>query len=263
MIRSSRTIIALVTFAVAIFAGTASANSHLWRINEIYSNDDGTVQFIELQEINGDDDEFELEGKWFMSDSFQYFFPNDLPGPTAHRQFLMATQGFADIPGAPAPDYIIPDGFIDPTGDTLVYFIYDSFDVVDGQLPTDGVNSLDRWDLSTRANSPINFAGDRGSIVVPPPPCMLAVTPSYAPGSGLTLDFEVGTIEPATWNVWIAWQTTTTQIRSTGIPVIDPPSPVSINLAAFPPLGNVGVLTSLTTPAGITCSAWQTVDTAP
>ena len=50
-----------------------------------------------------------------------YPFPNNLVGPTAHRWILIATQSFAALPGAPTPDYIIPEHFFDPTGDTLRY----------------------------------------------------------------------------------------------------------------------------------------------
>jgi hypothetical protein len=245
-------------------ATTVAANSHLWRIHEIYSNDDGSIQFIEMQEINGADGEFNLVGRWFQTNAFQYAFPNDLPGPTAYKKFLMATAGFAALPGAPTPDYVIPDNFIDPAGDTLNFFVYDSFSLAPGLLPTDGTLSLDRYDQVALENSPTNFAGATDSIRFPVPPCTLSVTPTYADGAGLNLNFELGnTIDPAQWNVWLVVQNSTFRIRSVPIGPITPPVPLDLSLPALPPLGSIGTLTTLTTAEGILCSDWQTVNTGP
>jgi hypothetical protein len=147
---------------VAITSAPALAGSHLWRFNEVFSNADGTIQFIELEECCGAANETALSGKWVRSDSTgnQYNFPANLPaGTTANKHILLATAGFAALPGAPAPDHIIPDGFFDINGDTLRYWNYAAavWTFGAGDLPTDGINSLAN-DLSTGCNSPTNFA---------------------------------------------------------------------------------------------------------
>ncbi|MCH8137768.1 MAG: hypothetical protein IH926_02240, partial [Proteobacteria bacterium] len=81
-----------------------------------------------------------------------------------------ATADFAALPGAPAPDFIIPAGSVPFIGigvdETIKYCPacgYDTFSFLAGALPTDGINSLS-FDLSTSTNSPTNFAGDSGSV---------------------------------------------------------------------------------------------------
>ena len=64
----------------------------------------------------------------------------------------------------------------------------------------------------------------------------------------LTLEFDVGTREPATWNVWLIAQAEVTPVVSAALPVIEPPASVELDLPFFPALGTVGFLTTLTTP---------------
>jgi hypothetical protein len=78
----------------------------------------------------------------------------------------------------------------------------------------------------------------------------------------LKLDFDVGTLEPANWNVWLTAQSAITPVVSAALPVIEPPTSIELNLPFFPALGTVGFLTTLTTPVqGIICSEFVTVDT--
>ncbi len=158
---------AAVSLCLMAGAGPAMAGSHLWRIAEIYSNADGTIQFIELREIGGSSDETRLEGRWFFTDNHYYVFPSDLVGDTAYQSFLMGTETYAAQPGVPAPDYVVPDNFFDPQGDTMVWFTYDTFDVVGGQVPVDGVYSLIRASLEQAVNTPVNFAGVGGRVLDP------------------------------------------------------------------------------------------------
>ncbi len=149
------------------FLTQAFGLNHLWRISEIYSNDDGTVQFIELFNNSVSTIEGFLSVTSFTTDSNSYFYPSDLVGDTAFKRFLMATPDFNDLPGAPAPDYIIPANFFDPDGDTLTFVFSIGSDAVTfgpGQLPVDGINSIDR-DLVVGLNSPTNFAAAAGSVV--------------------------------------------------------------------------------------------------
>ena len=165
-------------FAIALFVillGSAQpgyAKNHLWRFTEFFSNADGTIQFIEMQECCGSNAEVKMASTSIESDSASFAFPNDLPGPTAFHWILIATQDFAALPGAPSPDYIMPDAFFDPAGDTLRYRgMTDLVVLTPGSLPVDGVNALDRnlttGDLTVAINSPINFAGESGSVGLP------------------------------------------------------------------------------------------------
>ena len=128
---------------VLALAWPCQAKNHLWRFTEFFSTPDGTVQFVEMQECCGSDAETNMAATFIASNANTYDFPNDLPGPTAFRWILIATQDFADLPGAPTPDYIIPDGFFDPTGDTLRYRgTTDLVELEPGALPVDGSHSL-------------------------------------------------------------------------------------------------------------------------
>jgi predicted outer membrane repeat protein len=99
------------------------------------------------------------------------------------------------------------------------------------------------------------------TVMAASPPCTLTVELGYASDT-LTMSFEIGTLEPATWNVWLSYQNRMITIRSSPIPVVDPPVTGSLTITR-PNLGTVGVLTTLTTAEGIICSEWETINTGP
>jgi hypothetical protein len=117
---------------------------HLYRISELYSNADGSVQFIELT-TTADGQNF-LGGHTITDTqggtTHSFTFPTDLPsGATANTTVLIATQGFADL-GIVKPDYIIPAGFLFSNGGTFNYAGVDA--VTYAQLPSDGLTAIDR-----------------------------------------------------------------------------------------------------------------------
>ncbi len=151
-----------------ISTGPADATFHITDFIEIFSNEDGTIQYIEMQMQSDFQEQF--QGEALTTNANEFTFPNDLPSTdTQFRSILIATQGFADLPGAPAPDYIIPSNFFNTGGDTitLVQGQFGDFLFGPGDLPVDGVSAL-RKDLSTVTNSPTNFVGDTASIDVSP-----------------------------------------------------------------------------------------------
>ena len=152
----------------------ASATFHLWTINEIYSNADGTVQFIELTALAGGQ-EF-TSGHPLIASSggvrHTYNVTSDLPGDSAGRRFLFGTVGFAAL-NIVQPDYIIPNNFIFPGGGSINWADADIWNY--GALPTDGELSLNRSGV-TGANSPANFAGMQGHIQTATTP---TTNPSY------------------------------------------------------------------------------------
>jgi hypothetical protein len=167
----------LLTLAASM---SVHASYHLWTITQLYSNADGSVQFIELQALAGGE-EF-LAGHTIVSTqggtSHSFMFPANLPGDTAstitegggyygggmsttYKTMLIATQGFAAL-NRVRPDYVVPNGFLFTSGGTLTYG--EGADVMTyGALPTDGKMALYR-NGTQGANLPQNFAGDAASI---------------------------------------------------------------------------------------------------
>ena len=146
----------------------AMAGSHTWDIGEIFSNADGTIQFIELKNGNTAGEIF-LGGLSVTSNTNSFTFPAHLVGPTNNKTILLATAGFAAL-GGPAPDHIIVDNFFSTSGDTITYHIYDTVSFIAGQLPTDGCQSLNRVGASLvpGTNSPKNYAGVTGTVFANP-----------------------------------------------------------------------------------------------
>lgn len=174
--RTSRDIRWLVVVLLWSLAAAANASFHFWRINELYSNADGTIQFIEFREIAGANGENFLADHTLVGSGGTFTFPTDLPSfNTARKTFIVGTQGFANL-GIVAPDYIIPTGFLSVGGGTLQYGAMPSdpygggpVDVVSyPALPTDGTSSIDR-NGTLQTNSPMNFAGTIGTIAAAAP----------------------------------------------------------------------------------------------
>jgi hypothetical protein len=160
------------------FAAGASAGSHLWRFSEFYSSPDKRIQFIEMQEIGHSDNETRIEGHWYATDSFNQshaqLLGSPLPFGTADKQFLVGSESYAALPGVPAPDYVLPDGVIEPSGDTIVWWFYQTLVIPPDTMPADGTTSLNLVDpedpglgFFTAVNSPTNFAGETGTVLPP------------------------------------------------------------------------------------------------
>lgn len=166
---------------------------HLWKVDQVFSSPDGKAQFIELSDpANGEN---HLAGHFISSNENKFTFPADLPSDaTANHHFLIGTASYAALPGAVKPDYIIPDNFFNPQGDTFDYADVDGFSFTAGQEPTDGKNSLFRdvnsGALTTGPNSETNLAGQTGSVTASTstptkqPPTLAAITnPAVIPPS--------------------------------------------------------------------------------
>ncbi|UCC31420.1 MAG: dockerin type I repeat-containing protein, partial [Phycisphaerales bacterium] len=117
---------------------------HTFDIEEVFSDHDGSVQFIELCETAGADGHHHFAGNQLRSGTNLFTYPTDLPdAATAHRSVLIATAAFAALPGAVTPDYIIPERFFEVTGDTISIFEVQTNEMVDtfvfgGSCPCDG-----------------------------------------------------------------------------------------------------------------------------
>ena len=160
---------ALAGSALALAALSVQASFHTFQINEIYSNFDGSIQFIELKEMFGASGQNFLSGLSLTSgsgaNSKTFTFPRNLASSaTAGKSVLIATQGFAAL-GLVTPDYVIPDGFLALPAGTVNYANVDFVQYT--QLPTDGNASINR-NAVPQQNSPTNFAGQTAMIPGPP-----------------------------------------------------------------------------------------------
>ncbi len=156
--------IRIAALGVGLLALQAEASFHTWAVQEIYSNADGTIQFIEMKETFGANFEHLFAGHSLTSNAHNFVFPTNLPSSTtANKTFILATAGFAALPGAVTPDYIIPNQFVGLNGDTLTLVGSIAGPQNIGPLPVTGLLSLD-VNGTTAANSPTNFAGQAGSI---------------------------------------------------------------------------------------------------
>ena len=129
--------------ALSSFASPAIGGSHLWRFSEFYSSPDRSIQFIEMQEIAGSDGETELQRHWFETNSYNTdhsdILGSPLPFGTANKKFLVGTQSYTALTGVPAPDYIVPDAIIEPDGDIVVWWFYQTIVIPPATMPSDGV----------------------------------------------------------------------------------------------------------------------------
>ena len=111
----------LLGMVFALIANAAWATFRTYQIQEIFSNADGSIQYVVLHEALGFSGQQFLVGHAFfatptMSMTQQFAFPNDLPSNnTAGTHVLIATQGFAAL-GIVKPDYVVPNGFIPLAG---------------------------------------------------------------------------------------------------------------------------------------------------
>lgn len=165
----SRTLRLVAVFAALLAAPLAHASFHTFKIDRLYSNADGTIQYVVLRESAGFNGENFLQGQVLTSThagSTKVFpFPANLPnGSTARRQVLIATPAFAAL-AIVAPDYTMPAGFLPTDGGTVNYASVSQMTFP--ALPTDGVLQL-QADGTTSANVATNYPGDTGSA--PPMP---------------------------------------------------------------------------------------------
>lgn len=166
-----------ILLLTAALGGTAPAQAafHLWDVSEVYTNADGSVQFIEFF-TTASNQQFLLEhllqtSTEGVTDSI-YTFPENLgvgPGEsTADRHFLFASPGFEAVAGI-VPDYEWTGAlsFIHVgTNDFVELVGADGISLVN--LPTDGTLSLLGDGVTTAVPTPTNFAGETGTIVPEP-----------------------------------------------------------------------------------------------
>jgi hypothetical protein len=161
--------------------GIMAADKFLWKIQEVYSNDDGSIQFIELFSEHDNQNfpnKITIESR-DSSDKLHkahVFTTSGLIDKTENHSLLLATPGFSVLPGGVTPDYVIPFDFLITAGGTLRIFAtfgepsgkdeleYDKLEYE--WFQTKGVSSfhLNGNGSFFGANSPTNFAGETGRL---------------------------------------------------------------------------------------------------
>jgi hypothetical protein len=151
---------------LCLAAQAASASAAGWAMTEIYSNADGSVQFLEFYTL--DDTAAFLAGDSMTSaipgSTNTYTFPNDLGGFAQGKRLLVGTQGFAAL-GVVAPDFVVPDGFFSADGGTVIMGNNDRWDYA--PPPNDGALSLYR-NGAMITDTPTNYAGATGTVRLVP-----------------------------------------------------------------------------------------------
>ena len=149
-----------------LVARPASATFHLWTIEEAFSNEDGTIQYVEFRTTS----DFQhlmsghvLQAQQGATVQHSFTFGSNLPSSaTANHFFLVATPAFAAVTGV-TPDYVLPPArFLEATTNTLTLvgaltpaFVFDP-----ATLPKDGIHSLTSVGgvVQVTVATPTNFA---------------------------------------------------------------------------------------------------------
>jgi hypothetical protein len=164
-------VLGVFTAIVTICSQQAEASFHEWKIDQVYSNASGSVQYVDFLLTNPTDNEQFLSFAQFASNSHTMGFTNLPSQPVNGQHFLIATPGFASIAGV-TPDYTFPaTPFFNRSGDTLNYaFGVDTLTFT--ALP--GGNSAVGHSGVVLAK-PTNFAGVVGNVPEPATGVLLLV----------------------------------------------------------------------------------------
>ena len=118
------------------------------------------------------------------------------------------------------------------------------------------VDDLDQIVEATENNN--SRAADSGPIDLYSD-CALVLDLGYDTGN-LTLNFLLGTEDPARWDVWFVSILGFNRLWTFPISAVDPIVSFPVPLT-FPSIGNIGIVTTLTGSTGLTCFDFGTVDT--
>lgn len=160
----------LFTVAACVLAAPslAHANFHLWDIEEVFSNDSGDIQYIELSTTSSGQQVLAAHTITFTAGAVTntFTFPGNSPAGTANKHLLIATPGFARLAGAVTPDFTLPCGpLFDPDAATITIDFGEgasTLTISATPIPQDGVHALVNGVVANA--SPQNFAGTVGTM---------------------------------------------------------------------------------------------------
>lgn len=169
---------AVLAALATLLALPARAADPSFEVTQVFSNADGTVQFVQLRESKGQLAQNGFAGKTLTVTrnngvTRTFTFPSDLPSTsTANRAVLLVTEGYLTVPinypefKSLAPDYVLPNQFLPAEGGTIAFAGVDAWTF--GALPRDGFSAVYRTGSAVRDNSPQNFGGVSVSLPVIP-----------------------------------------------------------------------------------------------
>ena len=195
-----------IAVALLLFPSRVGATNDETHLSEVMAGANGNskIQFIVIRQEGGGNSwgpdrlpgQSEMMLQFFDAtgrETGRFKFPHDAPGPAA-ADVLIATQDFANLPGAPAPDFIIPP---------LLNAISGKLCFTNNPL---GSNAFLRTDCLSYGN----FTGDTGSsiggattVVFGPPAAALPIVNTVslrrpnseaAFGSTVNLNFLINTV---------------------------------------------------------------------
>jgi len=148
-----------------------------FQVVQVFSNADGTVQYVQLRESAGQNGQHGLAGKTLTltrdGRTKTFTFPADLPSVnTANRSVLIVTPGYLEVPArypeykAVTPDYVAFDQLLPAEGGTIDFAGADQWTF--GPLPRDGFSAMFRTGNAVRDNAVQNFGGAAVSLPVVP-----------------------------------------------------------------------------------------------
>ena len=153
-----------------MLTNSASAAFHLWTVRELFTNLDGSQQFIELFCPTGG--QTQVGGQVLQvtdqagTTTHTFTVPANVSGDTTNHAYLIATSGFAAAAGAVPPNGTISSGFLFPAGGTISFFGTPTSNAYTA-LPTNGVLSRALPGGTNQTNTPQNYAGQIGQVPEP------------------------------------------------------------------------------------------------
>jgi hypothetical protein len=157
LLAALRSLAVLAALAMSVSAAAQST----YRITELFSNQDGSIQFIRLSETAGLDGQNAFQDLaitvTYRGSARQWRFPSALPSvQTAHRDIIVGIAPSIPVPGlgeVPAffqythccvgrayADFVMPANFLPTDGATVDFAGFDR--ITYSALPTDGANAL-------------------------------------------------------------------------------------------------------------------------
>ena len=165
-----------ILLAAFLLAGRAEASFHLFDIQEVFRNSDGSVLFIELFTASANQNFLTGHAVTFEINAVVQGTVNlsDLPNvTTANKSVLISTANLATLYGV-TPDFVIPANFFSAGANNFLNFSGGTDRVNLTLLPTNGSSSLNgliadsgQTSASTSVNTfatPTNFAGQTATI---------------------------------------------------------------------------------------------------
>ena len=201
----------VISGVIAASGPSAMAGSHTWESWAVFSNLDGTIQFVEIKETHGGTAEGGLASHTMISrPSGSSKSMHNVTGNTAFTYYLLGTAAYAALPGAPPLDEIIPSNFIAiATDNAMEYSFTNTATWTAGTLPTNGINMLSRTaslsPMVPLGNVATNYAGVTGCVDASGTGASLPGVPDGVSGAAM----RVGKITASGSELSVNWDSST------------------------------------------------------